>query len=967
MFISSGWRITVIIDQSVCLLLLVVPVIALCTSIVWAQDSESVYRDQMIVVQFDHEIISGNSKASSGLLSFDTKATHYGVYSIERMFPFLDDIQHSPETKENILALSRTYYVLYSAPIDPYQVAQEFSKVYGVTYAEHVPIYHFQGDVTQEHPDDPLYDQQTYLKHLRLPEAWNIVKSDDRSTPVLIAIIDSGTEWQHEDLVHNVWMNEDEVPDNGIDDDLNGFIDDIYGINLANGDLLDNDPTADPEGPFSGFHGSATAGIASASSGNGIGISGAAWNAQLMHINAGCPSSDGVCYGYEGILYAAMNGADIINVSWGSEQTVLQLPNHAIQTLDLATDLGALVIAAAGNDQLNHDEYVTGPASYYRVLSVGATEKDSRRRAEFSNYGRSVNVFAPGVDILLTLPNDQYDMASGTSFATPLVAGIAALVKTRFPDISPDALREQLRLSGENMDGENPPFAGQLGRGFINALSTLNVPTLPSVRVNDWSWHDISGSSIINAGDDFDLIVRLTNYLADAQQLEVELIPEESFPYIRIMESKVTVGHLKQDASTNVTFRLKWREDVTVNQVASFYLRIQDGSFTDHDGNFHLGISTPSEPATIRALRALYQSTDGDQWKDNTGWKIDEISTLDEVSEWYGIQVTQSTLTCIRLQDNNLRGTLPGELSQIFGLQCLNLSNNSLTGLIPSELGQLSELEHVLLDGNSLSGRVPIELGQLTHLVSLSLQNNQFKGWLPRSLMQLNDLQTFNFSGQELCAPPDDEFQQWLLSIPNVDGPTCIGGLELATSINDQSFLVDTPINPLVLPQSKGGQPPFSHMLTPSLPSGLSFNKASRTISGTPTVIFDQTEFNYIVTDANHQTGTQSFSIEVIGSVSTESANLPQTFIVHGNYPNPFQHSTNIKLDLPWRAEVNVVVFDLMGREVLAIPPVYLEPRWGHILELRGTSLPSGVYVYRVHASSLIGTHKYVGHLVTIR
>jgi len=953
--------------ESVFISLWFIHVIAVCTPIVWAQDSESMYRDQMIVVQFDQESIAGISKTSSGLSGFDLRAADIGVYSIDRMYPFLDYVQPSPKTEDNILALRRTYYVHYSAPIDPYQVAQELAEEQGVTYAEHVPIYRFQDDIQQEHPNDSLYERQTYLNHIRLPEAWDIVKSEDRSIPVVIAIIDSGAEWQHEDLVDNVWMNEDEVPDNGLDDDLNGFIDDIHGINLSNGDVRDNDPSAVPEGPFSGFHGSATAGIASATTGNELGISGAAWNAQLMHVNVGCPSSDSVCYGYEGILYAAVNGADIINASWGSEQTAFQLPSHAIQTLDLATDLGALVIAAAGNDQLNHDALITGPSGYYRVLSVGATEKDSRQRAEFSNYGRSVNVFAPGVDLLLTLPNHQYDTASGTSFATPLVAGIAALVKTKFPEITPDALREQLRLSGENMDGDNPQFAGRLGRGFINAVSSLNIPTMPSVRVNVWSWRDLDGSTIINAGDDFELNVRLTNYLADAQQLDVELIPEESYPYITIKEPKVMVGQLKQNASTNVTFRLHWQADAMVNRVASFYLRIRDGSFVDHDGTFHLGIPYPQEPATLSALRALYQSTDGDNWKDNTGWKVNGISTLEEVSQWYGMEVMQSTLTCMRLQDNNLRGTIPSAINQIFELQCLDLSNNLLTGFIPPELGQLSQLEDLLLQRNSLTGRVPQELGQLSNLVSLSLENNRFTGWLPRSLMQLDGLQRFDFSGQELCAPPDDEFQQWLRRIPNVSGPTCTGGLELTTNIKDQSFLVGNRITPLVLPESIGGQSPFSYTLMPALPSGLSFDEISRTIYGTPTVISGQTDYTYMVTDANHQTGIQSFSIEVIGQVSVEGADPPKQFTVYGNYPNPFQQSTNIRFDLPWNAEVRVDVMDLTGRDVLSIPSVYKASGWGHDLEIRNSNLSSGVYIYRVYASSLRGTQTFVGRFVSVR
>ena len=233
-------------------------------------------------------------------------------------------------------------------------------------------------------------------------------------------------------------------------------------VNFSNGDAADNDPTPSP----GNSHGTWVAGLASAVTDNNVGIAGAAWNAEIMHINsAGPDGSRSIATGYQGILYAAMNGADIINTSWGGPPRDEQRARHIAQTLNLATDMGALVVASAGNANSSNDLFRNYPARSPRVLSVGATEKATRRRAGFSNYGRLVNVFAPGADILTTGPGNSYDSVGGTSFSSPLTAGLAALVKTRFPAMGPDALREHIRLTSESIDTENPGFAGQLGRG----------------------------------------------------------------------------------------------------------------------------------------------------------------------------------------------------------------------------------------------------------------------------------------------------------------------------------------------------------------------------------------------------------------------------------------------------------------------------------------------------------------------
>ena len=982
-------------------------------------------------------------------------------------------------------------YVRYHAEVAPQPVAETLASVPGVVYAEPVPVNrtHASGPWTLIDPDDPMFSDQTELRHLRLPEAWDVVKGMDGD--VVIAIVDGGGEWQHEDLHANVWTNLGEIAGNGVDDDNNGFIDDVHGVNFANEDENDNDPTGLPETPSNANHGTTTAGAASAVSDNGVGISGAAWNAQIMHVNVGCRGADtGMCFGYEGIMYAAANGADIINASWGSYIGYIGNDESAgfeDQSLDLATDMGALVVAAAGNSDLSNDVYRVYPAVHPRVLSVGATEKDTRRKAGFSNYGKLVNVFAPGVDIVTTGSNGRYVIDGGTSLSSPLVAGVAALVKSRFPDISPDALREQVRLSSENMDDANPGLAGRLGRGYVNALAAVQSPTVPGVRLTQWSWEDDDGDGEIASGDVVTVTATVINYLADARQLRVELVPVDPYAFIDMNRSGVDVGTLVSGDSTEVVFEFTVSSDAPTNQPARFHIRIREGNFVDEVAPVSFQINR-SLAEVHRTLSAFYTATGGDQWTDNFNWDLETVPDEEELAEWFGVFVRQGWVVKLFLPGNNLIGMLPADLGNLTLLEVLSLESNTLSGPISPELGNLTELQELLLSSNSLSGPIPVELGNLTQLwwlalysnslsgpipaelgnltgltnlllysnslsgpipaelgnltelqelslesntlsgpipvelgnltqlwrlalssndlsgpipielgnltgltnLSLSfnslsgsvppelgnlnqlqvlgLQDNALTGQLPRSLMQLTNLLRFDFGGQDLCAPSDDAFQTWLSNIAETSGPTCSEGvLHFTGDVLSQTFTMGMDIAPLVLPEGSGGAPPYTYNLTPALPAGLDFDETTRTISGAPAAVTAATRYTWSVTDQDGMSASVTFIIEVISTVDVESSTLPESFTVHGNYPNPFRHSTRLVMDLPWPARVQVDVLDVIGRRVLAVAPVELAAGWGQEIVLTDITIPSGLYLYQLRVLSPEGDIRRAGRFVRVR
>ena len=960
------------------------------------------YIPETVFVQFETGIALTKNAITTGLQEFDRKAAHYKIYRIERAFPFLDHIVSTPKIHRNLIALRRTYLVRYHANVPPKLVADDLNHISGVAYSEPAMKYHMHSSVVE--PNDPEFSNQEGVRQLRLPEAWDIVRSEGSNPKIVIAIVDSGSEWDHEDLAANVWVNEDEIPDNGIDDDQNGFVDDVNGVNFSSPD------SNNPKSRWGEEHGTLVSGAAGAVSNNGLGISGTAWNADLMHVNIACSPEfgSGICHGEQGIAYAAANEADIINTSWGGRSPLSAYSTLLEQTLELATDMGSLVVVASGNESKSLDHFRFMPASHPRVLSVGSTQAVTRTLAHFSNYGTLVNVYAPGMQLLTTGLNNGYQYVEGTSFSSPLVAGVAALVKTKYPDWTPDMVREHIRLTSENMDKDNPNLSGELGRGFVNALAAVQTPpSMPAIRLKRWSWIDDDGNREISPGDAVTITAVLVNYLSNTSQLNVELVQEDTYPFLNWETHEKDVGVIARDDSVKIKFDFNVAKDLDETHIVRLFTHIQDGEFEDRTDILVLTIN-PQYKILHENLIALYQATGGDSWVNKENWNLDKVPSVPELTTWYGVALMEggifaglalqgnnltgylppeignfSSMDFLYMDENQISGEIPPEIKKLTNLQELDVSNNLLSGEIPSELGDLSSIKYLNLNNNKLSGAIPPELGNISELVYLSLRNNslsgevppelgnlskleflfmeknQLTGELPRSLLQLDHLVELHFDGQPLCAPADDEFQAWLNSIPFVGGTTC-SAVSFTIQIKNQSYTRTKPITPLVLPIASGA-PPIIYTLSPSLPRGLAFDPKTRIIRGTPTQVQPPTFFTYTATDADSASASLKFSIEVVSPVSES---LPDELIVHANYPNPFRQTTRMVFDLPRPARIHIEVMDILGRHVYTNPPVDLEAGWGQEVELNSIGLPAGHYLYRLTADMTKTQSVYVGQFV---
>ncbi len=355
-----------------------------------------------------------------------------------------------------------------------------------------------------DEPNDPDYGQQWAWPKIAAPEGWNVLTD---SSKVVVAVIDTGVDYTHADLAANMWRNPGETPNNNVDDDGNGIVDDVFGANFVPASA-----TGDPMDDHS--HGSHVAGTIGAVTDNGNQVAGTSWKAQIMAVKfLGAQGSGSLASAIRSIEYAIEKKANIMNNSWGGGGFSQALED----AIKAANNAGILFLAAAGNDG-NNDNDVSPhyPSSYEvpNVLAVMATDQNDKR-ATFSSYGaKSVDLGAPGVGILSTTPNGQLKAYSGTSMATPHVSGAAALLKAQNPTLGPVELKQAIMSTAE-------PVAALSGLSVTGArldLAKLLKPVRDctagqaQIAYNDFPWSErrefSSNSNVLSV--DFTLPAAMT-------------------------------------------------------------------------------------------------------------------------------------------------------------------------------------------------------------------------------------------------------------------------------------------------------------------------------------------------------------------------------------------------------------------------------------------------------------------------
>jgi subtilisin family serine protease len=538
------------------------------------------YEPGEVVVKFAPQVGKADVQQRGGLVSVgiasvDEKMERYGVHGAAQVFP-----HKSSE-------LGRIYRLVFDPGHDVLEVAEDFAGDGLVLYAE--PWYiHQLCDV----PNDTFYVSglQWYLNTVQAPQAWDITHGD---STVVIGIVDTGVDWDHPDLWDNIWINPGEDLNgngrlditewNNLDDDANGYIDDFFGWDFGGAGSADNNPME-----YAAVHGTHVAGIASAVTDNRTGVAGVGWNCAIMAVKANRDGQDGIRFGYQGILYAADNGADVINLSWGNTSD----SDFEREVIDSANARGAIIVASAGNDPPVSPPETPAmhyPSGYDHVIAVAATNI-SDRAAGWTYYGDWVDVAAPGEGIYNTWYNDIYAMLQGTSMSSPLVAGIAGLLRSVDPDMTSDEFEEKMWYTSDDIYDINPTYAGWLGGGRVNAYSALLSLTAPRLILERETTVDDAGGNQDgrpDPGETVDWVVSLSGTPTWQTAQDVWVTVSTLDEAITFIEDSTSFGNIEAGATADNSTN-PFRFSVAAGDAAhwtTFYFLVEadGGSYTMAD------------------------------------------------------------------------------------------------------------------------------------------------------------------------------------------------------------------------------------------------------------------------------------------------------------------------------------------------------------------------------------------------
>ncbi|MEG4303567.1 S8 family serine peptidase [Microcoleus sp. D3_18a_C4] len=386
-----------------------------------------------------------------------------GEIALENLVPSSSQFDFTPSP------LDRWRIVKFSSELDLLQIQENLARDPNVEAVE----LNYQGSYDFI-PNDTRFSELWGLNNTGLEggtsdadidasEAWDSQTGDRR---IIVAVTDSGVDYNHEDLIANIWTNSGEIPGDGIDNDGNGYTDDVRGYDLYNND---NDPSDDLG------HGTHIAGTIGAIGNNRIGVTGINHNVSLIPLKIGSRIAPDLVSITRGISYATTKGADVINASWSVPDS-----RALFDAISEANSAGVLFVAAAGNNRSNNDIRPSYPANYDlpNVISVAATDRNDQL-AFFSNFGAStVDLGAPGRNILSTVPGNNYGFYDGTSMAAPHVAGAAALLLAQDPTLTVAQLRNSILSTVDPL----PSLAGRtVSGGRLNLRNVLNPVNRPPV------------------------------------------------------------------------------------------------------------------------------------------------------------------------------------------------------------------------------------------------------------------------------------------------------------------------------------------------------------------------------------------------------------------------------------------------------------------------------------------------------
>ena len=852
--------------------------------------------------------------------------------------------------------LDKIVIMKYDSNDDPYFVANQLKGSGEIEWAE--PKFLYSVDFT---PNDPSYGAQSWLNTINAASAWDVTTGD---TSVVIGIVDTGVDWPHPDLAANIFRNWGEIPGNGIDDDHNGYIDDYHGWDFGglgnNGTATpDNDPMEDrPD------HGTHVAGIASAVTNNGAGIASIGYKCKILPVKtseddiraSGAPL---ISFGFEGIVYAADMHARVINCSWGGAGYSL-LGQEAI---DYAYKKGAVVVCAAGNSNSAGLEY---PADYNGVLSVAATEINDTK-SSFSNYGHGIGVCAPGDNIYSTWQPDTYIYEGGTSMASPLAAGVCALVAAKFPQYTAEQIREQVRVNCDDISALNPGYINMLGKGRINAYKSVNNNSSISSRAVKVTFSDEApggnNNGVLEPGETITVRVQLKNFLAPTSSLSVTLVNENIYSTVgTAMFNPGAMGTLQTIDNNAAPFTFTLTQGVPNNTTLDFLLNFSDGAYSDYQwvsvvANPNFATQSGNDITLTLTAKGNLGFNDYDNNQQGDGFHFqDGPNFMFEGALMLGTSSTKF-VDCARNSGGNVEDadfvavqpflvSIPGALSNIQGSTIFN-DNGATT----NKLGVKVHLQ-------TYSYIDPANKNYI--ILRYTIKNTSFAGLSNFYAGLFFDWDMIEGSGANDITAWDNTGNFGYVHHQGWNPDTTIG-IGLLSGTNYGFFAVDNST--------------FDYQVSTkwnALSSGLTTISAGPadigniTSSGPYTIAAgDSIELGFALAADVNLDNVRTAIANARGKFSgiltgiKQNNQAPITFNLEQNYPNPFNPSTVIKYSLPAGGNVTVKVYDILGNEVRTLVSEN-KGAGNYSVTFDARGLPSGVYLYKLTAGNYTSVKKLV-------
>jgi serine protease len=905
---------------------------------------------------------AASGAATTGIASLDKVLTRFQGTELKPIFP-----GHARSTSPGGVDLTQFYRFHYSDGSDPRNVAKALQSTSAVEYAE--PHYIRYVDFI---PNDTDYGRQWHLSKIQANDAWDVTKGD---ASVIIGMVDTGVEWYHPDLAANIWTNSGEIPDNGIDDDHNGFVDDVHGWDFGGSDgTPDNNPDED-----AADHGTATAGLASAVTNNSVGIAGVGFQCKIMPVKTSendVRSTGGgalILFGFEGMVYAADNGASVINNSWGGTGYSL----YEQEIIDYVTSKGALVVASAGNNGSSDPFY---PAGYAHVLAVAATSTADHRSiwsaTASSNYGVYVGVSAPGDTVWTTWKPSDYTLFTGTSPAAPIVSGTAALVKSLHPTWTPAQIAEQIRVTADPIDNLNPDYVQQLGLGRVNAFRAVSDASSPGIQMTSYRLSSsISGNNegSLDAGDTVHLVGQFTNFLSPSMNAQAELSTPDR--YITIINRAASLGRIPTlDSVTNASnpFIFQVTPDVPENHNAVLYVNFTDGTYHDYTGISILlnptymdqNINNITMTVTSKGALAFNDYPDNTQ---GTGFLFHDGGEENLLYEGAFMAGTDASHVVDEARGDNAEAQDGDLLPQL-----------RFTFPTPSRVSDQDGVG-IFTDGGAGTNKIGLRITLNTFAFKDAPDNDYI-------ILNYTLLNTTSSTIQNLYAGLyfDWDVGSVYGNIANYDPSRRLGYVYDTDPAGSQTYVGAALLS--------GGSPQFRAI------------NNDNTVAGNPWGVYDgftkdekwqslqggTTHTQEGPADVSIVIGTGPLSIAandsaIVGfallaglgldslqasvdaarqkwnatltEVQRASAQIPLSFSLYQNYPNPFNPSTKIRYDLPSESHVTLVVYDLLGQEVARLVDAR-QSAGQYEIPFSASNLSSGIYFYRIQAGTYSDVRK---------